>query len=237
MSYPSDKSIIFAKSDTTIEWTGSSKSNFEIDLFHGHDCLEWVTALCPHMETGCPDSEGDYDVEFPEPMTNTSGHVYTIGVLDMKTEDFGCSDGFVLLGSGSKPPAEPYVEVLEPQYGDLALTGETYTVEFDYDNGWGSRRGRFDIDLFSSDAPLVEGCGSFVETLCLKDSGCRDTAGDFDIEIPEYVENGYYRIRVGVHGSTVYGCSHRFDVVAYDDYDSFSFSFGSFDLDLYSFSF
>lgn len=41
-------------------------------------CGEWVTALCPYGEDGCPDSEGDYDVVMPEPMEGKEGHGYKV---------------------------------------------------------------------------------------------------------------------------------------------------------------
>ncbi len=40
------------------------------------ECGEWVTALCPYGEDGCPDNEGDYDIVMPEPMGGVSGSGY-----------------------------------------------------------------------------------------------------------------------------------------------------------------
>lgn len=41
-------------------------------------CGDWVTALCPYGDDGCPDNEGDYDVEMPEPMNDAPGYGYKV---------------------------------------------------------------------------------------------------------------------------------------------------------------
>ena len=64
------------------------------------ECGEWVTALCPYAETGCPDNEGDYDVVMPEPLSGLSGSGYKVRVADVNDEESAdCSDDFFLLAS------------------------------------------------------------------------------------------------------------------------------------------
>ena len=47
-------------------------------------------------------------------------------------------------------------------------------VQFDYDNGFGSRAGRFRIDLYASGGS--GDCGTFITSICDKpDKGCHDT--------------------------------------------------------------
>lgn len=47
-------------------------------LFRQDDCGEWVTALCPYGEDGCPDNAGDYDITMPEPMSGMDGDGYKV---------------------------------------------------------------------------------------------------------------------------------------------------------------
>lgn len=48
-------------------------------------------------------------------------------------------------------------------------------AQFDYDNGFGSSIGRFNIDLYESEG--TEDCGTLVTSICDKpDIGCRDTS-------------------------------------------------------------
>lgn len=64
------------------------------------ECGEWVTALCPYAETGCPDNDGDFDIVMPEPMSGTSGSGYKVRVADVDDEESAdCSDEFFLLAS------------------------------------------------------------------------------------------------------------------------------------------
>ena len=98
------------------------------------DCGEWVTALCPYGETGCPDNEGDYDVVLPEPMMGHSGYGYKIRVMDVNDEsEVDCSDEFTLLASEEAPDVGdedgPYLYVTAPTSDDVATAGEEYTVE------------------------------------------------------------------------------------------------------------
>lgn len=98
------------------------------------DCGEWVTALCPYGESGCPDNEGDYDIVMPEPLMGTSGSGYKVRVADVDDESSAdCSDEFYLLASDEAPAAGeadgPYLTVTAPAEGDMAYAGEEYTVE------------------------------------------------------------------------------------------------------------
>lgn len=45
------------------------------------ECGEWVTALCPYGENGCPDSEGDHDIVMREPEMGTSGMMYKVRLV------------------------------------------------------------------------------------------------------------------------------------------------------------
>eukprot|EP00752_Nemacystus_decipiens_P014647 g13044.t1 len=221
---PSEGDIVVASRTYTVEWTGTSSNNrFEIDLYYcgslcmEDECGEWVTALCPYAEEGCPDNEGDYDIVMPEPMMGTSGSGYKVRVMDIDDEEDGdCSDEFYLLASDEAPsagdPDGPYVMVTSPAEGDSAEAGEEYTVEFDYDNGVGSPVGRFAIDLYMAEG--TGDCGTFMYTLCDKPTiGCKDSMGDYDVEIPEDTEPGMYKIRVGsFEFPEVYGCSGEFEI-------------------------
>lgn len=97
-----------------------------------NECGEWVTALCPYGESGCPDNEGDYDIVMPEPMSGTSGSGYKVRVMDVSDEgEMDCSDAFTLVASAEAPfDAEDYsLTVTSPAAGDMAKAGEEYTVE------------------------------------------------------------------------------------------------------------
>lgn len=99
------------------------------------DCGEWVTALCPYGETGCPDNEGDYDIVMPEPMSSgTSSSGYKVRVMDVSDESsVDCSDTFYLLASDEAPSVGdadgPSLMVTSPAGGDMAMAGDEYTVE------------------------------------------------------------------------------------------------------------
>ncbi len=96
------------------------------------ECGEWVTALCPYGESGCPDNEGDYDIVMPEPMMGTSGSNYKVRVMDVADESsMDCSDAFTLLASTeASTDADDYsLTVTSPAAGDMAYAGEEYTVE------------------------------------------------------------------------------------------------------------
>eukprot|EP00752_Nemacystus_decipiens_P014646 g13043.t1 len=224
---PALSQVVIADRTYTVEWTGTSSDNrFEIDLFYcgsycvEDDCGEWVTALCPYAEDGCPDSEGDYDVVMPEPMVGTSGSGYKVRVVDVEDpeEAADCSDEFYLMMSEEAPQVGdvdgPYLIVTAPEAGDSADAGEVYTVEFDYDNGVGSRVDRFKIDLYAPGGNTGGDCGTWITNLCDKESiGCKDSTGDYDVEIPDTVTGGRYVIRVGrFEDDSLYGCSAVFEI-------------------------
>lgn len=234
---PSQGLTVVSERSYTVEWTGTgSNSRFTIDLFFCGDmcsqdeCGEWVTALCPYGEDGCPDNEGDYDVFMPQPMADTSGSGYKVRVENVADEtEYDCSDEFMLMASEEvdEPgmPGGPTLEVTSPSTGDVAIAGDEYTVEFDFDNGYGSPVGRFAIDLFMAGGN--GDCGTFFSTICDKPSiGCRDTMGDYDVTIPENAPDGDYRIRVGdFSDDEVFGCSDMFEVVGGQDPIEGSMSF------------
>lgn len=144
------------------------------------DCGSWVTALCPYGAIGCPDNEGDYDIVMPEPMYGTSGSGYKVRVMDVNDEsDMDCSDEFYLLASSEAPMVGdedgPYLIVTSPSEGDVAMAGNEYTVEWEYDNGVGDKTDRFAIDLYKADGGSGD-CGTYYTTLCDKPSiGCKDS--------------------------------------------------------------
>lgn len=220
---PSKGLQVFASRTYTVEWEDTSGSRFDIDLYYcGSFCMEdscgeWVTALCPYGESGCPDNEGDYDIIMPEPMMDTSGDMYKVMVTNSADEnDMGCSDEFTLVASAMSPDVgeDGYsLVVTSPSDDDVAMAGEEYTVEWDYDNGVGSKVDRFSIMLYPA------GCtGGMVANLCDKPSiGCKDSMGDYDVEIPEDIESGMYSIRVGrFEDDALFGCSDAFTIDGMD---------------------
>ncbi|CAM9338621.1 unnamed protein product [Ectocarpus sp. 12 AP-2014] len=231
---PSADLIVVADRTYTVEWTGADSGRFEIDLYHcGSMCMEdscgdWVTALCPYGEDGCPDNEGDYDIIMPEPMSGESNSGYKVRVMDVSDEDgMDCSDAFYLMASEDAPDAGESgysLTVTSPAEGDSAEAGEEYTVEFDYDNGVGSKVDRFSIDLYMADGD--GDCGTYVTSICDKPSiGCKDSMGDYDVEIPADTEAGDYKIRVGrFEDEDLYGCSGTFTIMGGDD-ESMSYDF------------
>eukprot|EP00904_Undaria_pinnatifida_P003644 jgi/Undpi1/13280/HiC_scaffold_8.g02942.m1 len=226
---PSEGLTVVADRTYTVEWTGTGSDNrYEIDLYYcgsycmEDDCGEWVTALCPYGESGCPDNEGDYDIVMPEPMSGTSGSGYKVRVMDVDDESsVDCSDDFYLLASEEAPVVGdmdgPSLVVTSPEEGDMAYAGEEYTVEFDYDNGVGSKVDRFSIDLYKADGGSGD-CGTYVTSICDKESiGCKDSMGDYDVDIPEDTAAGDYSIRVGrFEDESLFGCSGTFEIVAKD---------------------
>ncbi|CAM9707614.1 unnamed protein product, partial [Sphacelaria rigidula] len=143
------------------------------------DCGEWVTALCPYGEDGCPDNEGDYDIVMPQPLGGVSSSGYKVRVADVSDEsNADCSDPFYLLESEDVPnwmtKDGPFLYVTSPQEGDVAVAGDEYTVEFDYHDGLGSSAGRFKIDLYKAGGS--GDCGIWVTSICDKPTiGCKDT--------------------------------------------------------------
>lgn len=112
-------------------------------------------------------------------MDNTSGSSYKVRVENVADEsDYDCSDAFYLMASDMAPTGTddgPMLMVTSPAMDDVAMAGDEYTVEFDYDNGLGSSVGRFAIDLYFSGG--TGDCGTFFSTICDKPTiGCRDSS-------------------------------------------------------------
>ncbi|CAM9225588.1 unnamed protein product [Ascophyllum nodosum] len=222
---PSKGSVyVVAGSTHTVQWEGTGESRFGIDLFFcgssclPDDCGEWVANLCPLGEAGCPDSAGDYDVVMPEPKSGTSNTGYKIRVTDINDEESAdCSEPFTLLPSAETTTVgevnEPTLVVISPMYGDMAVVCMEYTVEWDYDDGFGSPTGHFSIDLFEADG--LQDCGTFYSALCDQESiGCKDSHGDYDIAIPCDLNTGEYKIRVGVFDDdSTFDCSDTFTIL------------------------
>lgn len=225
ITVPSEETTFIADRLYTVKWDGTGDGRFEIDLYYcgslcfEGDCGEWVSSLCPYGEIGCPDTAGDYDVTMPEPMAGTEGFGYKIRVMDVEDEEsVDCSDAFTLLAS-EEPEVEGGVDgivVTSPMEGDMAAACIEYTVEWDYDDGFGSKVGRFAIDLYEADGS--GDCGTYYANICDKESiGCKDTQGDYDIAIPCGTDYGEYKIRVGVFGDdSTFGCSGAFTVFSED---------------------
>ncbi|CAM9522033.1 unnamed protein product [Choristocarpus tenellus] len=232
---------VIADREYTVEWTGAGSGNFDIDLYYcgsyclEDDCGDWVTALCPYGFDGCPDTAGDYDVVMPEPLFGLSGPGYKVRVADSSDEtDFDCSDEFFLYKSDDVNTemggvTEPYLTITSPTGLDLAEAGEEYTILWEYDNGVGSSVDRFDIDLYLDDGGEGD-CGTWLTSICDKEKGCKDSMGDYDVVIPEWVESGDYKIRVGRHNDAeLFDCSESFKIsgknAGQDDDMSLSFEF------------
>ncbi|CAM9576992.1 unnamed protein product [Sphacelaria rigidula] len=234
---PVEGDMVKADSTYTVEWEGTGDdTRVEIDLYYcgsfctEDDCGEWVTALCPYGEDGCPDNEGDYDIVMPQPLDGVSSSGYKVRVADVSDEsNADCSDSFYLLESEDVPnwmtKDGPHLYVTNPQEGDVAVAGDEYTVEFDYNDGLGSSVGRFKIDLYRAGGS--GDCGTWVTSICDKPTiGCKDTSGDYDVEIPEGTPSGLYSIRVGEFSDdVVFGCSDVFEVVSDDRLPSGSLSY------------
>ncbi|CAM9522242.1 unnamed protein product [Ectocarpus fasciculatus] len=98
---PSDGDTAMAGDVYTVEWDfedglGSSTGRFALDLYSygtgAGDCGTYVTTLCDKSTIGCPDSQGDYDVEIP---SDTAPGMYSIRV-GVFADDmmFDCSEAF-----------------------------------------------------------------------------------------------------------------------------------------------
>ncbi|CAM9225437.1 unnamed protein product [Ascophyllum nodosum] len=246
---PSTGSVYVAGSTYRVQWEGTGESQFAIDLFFcgssclPDDCGELVANLCPWGEAGCSDSAGDYDVVMPEPRSGTSNAGYKIRVTDINDEEsVDCSEPFTLLPSAETTTVgevdEPTLVVISPMYGDMAVACMEYTVEWDYDDGFGSATSHFSIDLFEADG--LADCGTFYAALCHHESvGCMDSQGDYDIAIPCDVNTGEYKIRVGVFDDdSTFDCSDTFTIIVGSTGTTSSMTFGGEGEDLsMSFSF
>eukprot|EP00904_Undaria_pinnatifida_P002476 jgi/Undpi1/12229/HiC_scaffold_5.g01905.m1 len=234
---PASGESVMADSAYTVEWTGTGSGGYEIDLYYcgdsceEDDCGEWVTALCEYGDGGCPDTSGTYGVSMPEPMDDSSGSGYKVRVADAADEsNMDCSAEFTLVASESDSDEDNtrHLYVTSPEEGDLAFAGEEYTVEFDYNDGEGSKIGRFSIDLYLASGS--SDCGTWVTSICDKASiGCKDSMGDYDVVLPEEIASGEYKIRVGLfEDEELFGCSGTFEIVSDDD-DVYSYTFETFD--------
>lgn len=96
------------------------------------DCGDWVVDLC-HAEYGCLDDEGGtFDAVMPQPTGGPGG--YKVRVMNAVDEAVaGCSSEFSLVAPdkalSGRRPGKSYLKVTSPAKGDLALSGEEYTVE------------------------------------------------------------------------------------------------------------
>lgn len=96
-------------------------------------CGDFVEALCP--EDGCPDTAGDYDVHFPEPVGGVTSDGYVVRVQDINadSDDADCSAPFTLVSSGDVPlegeQGGPMLEVLLPGVEDDFAAGEDGIVK------------------------------------------------------------------------------------------------------------
>ncbi|CAM9883384.1 unnamed protein product [Scytosiphon promiscuus] len=233
---PSVGMAVVAQSPFVVSWDGSSSDDrFEIDLHYSDcgsysfcfdemgDCGSWVASLCDESDPDCMEQEDQASqVVLPEPVGGYSDSGYRIRITEVGTETFRCSDDFYLVASadaaGPGEPGGPTMEVVAPSAGSLAFAGEVYTVEFDYDNGFGQQLGRFKIDLHKAEGD--GDCGEWVESICDQPHmGCLDSPeGDYDILIPAHSEAGEYKIRIGVFGNdSVYACSPSFEVMPAGD--------------------
>ncbi|CAN0146176.1 unnamed protein product [Scytosiphon promiscuus] len=230
---PSVGMTVVAQSPYIVSWEGASPDDrFEIDLYYSScgsysfcfdevgDCGSWVASLCSEGDLDCMEQDDQASqVVLPEPIAGYSDSGYRIRIAEVDTETFRCSDDFYLMSSADAAATGevggPTIEVIAPSAGSVAFAGEVYTVEFDYDNGFGERVGRFKIDLYNAQG-VGGDCGEWVMSVCDKpDAGCLDSQGDYDIVIPAEAEAGEYQIRVGVFGNdAVYACSPSFEVMA-----------------------
>lgn len=99
------------------------------------DCGDYVSALCPYGDQGCPDNEGDYDVVFPEPGHDTSSRArysVRVGTADDPTM-YNCSSKFYLMASEDAPQVGdadgPSLEIMSPVEDDVVSVGEVLTVK------------------------------------------------------------------------------------------------------------
>ncbi|CAB1111076.1 unnamed protein product [Ectocarpus sp. CCAP 1310/34] len=230
---PAVAEVVVSGRPYIVSWNGASADDrFEIDLhycgsysycFEEAECGFWLANVCAEGDgSGCmSQADQSSQVTFPEPLGGRSNEGYRIRIAEVGSDTYRCSDDFYLMSSADAPAAGeeggPTIEVVAPTADALAIAGEIYTVEFDYDNGFGEQLGRFKIDLYKAWAEDGAGdCGTWVTSVCDKpDVGCLDSQGDYNVVIPADSEDGMYKIRVGLFGDdTIYACSPSFEVVA-----------------------
>eukprot|EP00903_Cladosiphon_okamuranus_P010794 g10199.t1 len=226
---PSEGMTVVADRPYVVEWSGASADDrFEIDLHYcgsysfcfgePDNCGFWIANVCNEDDPACmTQDDQSSQITLPEPVAQHSNNGYRIRIAEVGTDKFRCSEDFYLMASADAPaagqPGGPSMAVIAPDAGAMAVAGEVYTIEFDYDNGFGEQLGRFKIDLYK-----VQGtgdCGTWVGSICDKPGmGCHDSQGDYDVTIPVNSEAGMYKIRVGVFGDdSVYACSEPFEIV------------------------
>ncbi|CAM9687168.1 unnamed protein product [Ectocarpus sp. 8 AP-2014] len=211
-----------------VSWQGAQADDrFEVDLHYcgsysfcfgeAEDCGFWIANVCNEADDACMiQDDQSSQVTFPEPVAGHSNNGYRVRISEVGTDNFRCSEDFYLVASADVlefgEPGGPTMEVVAPEANALAVAGETYTVEFDYDNGFGEQLGRFKIDLYKAEGN--GDCGSWVTSVCDKpDMGCRDSEGDYDVVIPADSEEGMYKVRVGLFGDdSIYACSPSFEI-------------------------
>ncbi|CAN0176837.1 unnamed protein product [Ectocarpus sp. 6 AP-2014] len=176
-----------------VSWQGAQADDrFEVDLHYcgsysfcfgeAEDCGFWIANVCTEADDACMNQDDQSSqVTFPEPVAGHSNNGYRVRISEVGTDNFRCSEDFYLVASTDVlefgEPGGPTMEVVAPEANALAVAGETYTVEFDYDNGFGEQLGRFKIDLYKAEGN--GDCGSWVTSVCDKpDMGCRDS-GEF----------------------------------------------------------
>ncbi|CAM9309180.1 unnamed protein product [Sphacelaria rigidula] len=237
VTQPSLGTIVGGNSRYTVEWIDvSSDARFDIDLTYcgssyslcfedEEDCGTLVEGLCMEGEMGCasdPDL-GGYEVLMPEPLDGVSSNGYRVRIsqIGLDEERVRCSDDFYLKASGDS--VSQSMSVVTPTADSIAIAGNEYTIEFDYDDGYGGTAARFRIDLYAvvsddgvtSDIGVEGDCGVWMGSICDKpEIGCRDTTGNYDVVIPSDTEPGLYKVRVGLFGDdSVYDCSDTFEVM------------------------
>lgn len=230
---PSEGMTVVADRPYIVDWTGAdADSIYEIDLHYcgsysycfddDEDCGFYIADLSGEGKDACATSADGCDVVMPEPLGGVSGDGYRVRISEVGTENARCSSEFYLVASEDAPgPGEmggPTVVVVEPNSNSVAVAGDAYTIEFDYDNGFGDRTGRFVFDLYKAEGYMEAGggdCGTWSDALCDKPTtGCRDTQGDYNVVVPSTTSAGMYKIRVGLFGDdSVFACSDSFEVM------------------------
>lgn len=240
VTQPSLGMSVVANSLYPIEWSGvSDDARFEIDLTYcgsysycfddEGDCGFLVENLCTNGDQGCgSDADGAYEALMPEPLDGVSSNGYRVRLAQVGygSERIRCSEDFYLVSSQDVPlpgnTGGPSMAVVSPTADSIAVAGNEYTIEFDYDNGFGSTVGRFKIDMYAQsevEDMMMGDCGFWISSVCDKpDIGCKDSTGDYDVVLPQTTSPGFYKIRVGLFGDdAVYACSEAFEIVEMGD--------------------